>query len=108
MRVFEPGELLSQVVARPSPDALYGLVYPELGIHLQKHVGVIRHDLHLDDLEGELVRDLAGYLSEAHVHSVHQHLVPVLGAEDHVVLAAVDDVIVALVFHADIMPPAGS
>ena len=73
MRVFEPGELLSQVVARPSLDALYGLVYPELGIHLQKHVGVIRHDLHLDDLEGELGRDLAGYLPEAHVHSVHQH-----------------------------------
>ena len=69
---------------------------------------MVGHDLHLDDLEMEAICHLPGYLLEALVHAVHQHRPAVLRAEDHVVPAAVDDVVVALVFHAGIIPLADS
>ena len=69
---------------------------------------MVGHDLHLDDLEMELICHLPGYLLEALVHPVHKHRPAVLRAEDHVVLAAVDDVVVALAFHAGIIPLADS
>ena len=89
-------------------DALHGLMYSKLRVDLQEHMHMVGHDFHLEDLEGHLVRRVSGNLLQTGIDAVDKHLAAVLGAPDHMVLAAVDDVIVALVFHADIMPPAGS
>ena len=105
---LEPGELSPQIVASPALDALDGPVDPQLGVYLQEHVNVVGHDLHLDDVEAHLVRRLQRYLLEALVHAVHKHRSAVFRAEDHMVPAAVDDVVVALVFHAGIIPLADS
>ena len=69
---------------------------------------MVGHDLHLDDVEAHLVRHLQRYLLETPVHAVHQHRPAALRAEDHVVPAAADYVVVALAFHAGIIPLADS
>ena len=104
----EPGELSPQAVAGPSLDALDGPVDPQLGACLQEHVDVAGHGLHLDDVEAHLVRHLQRYLLEALVHAVHQHRPAALRAEDRVALAAADDAVAALAFHAGIIPLADS
>ena len=93
-------------MARPALDPLHGLVDAQLGIHLQEHMDMIGHDLHLDDLEMEVICHLPGYLLEALVHPVHKNRSAIFRAEDHMVLAAVDDVVVASVLHEQSIPRA--
>ena len=60
---------------------------------------MVGHDLHLGDLETELVGDFLRDLLEALVDSVHEDGPTVLRAEDHVVVAGKHYVTVALVLH---------
>lgn len=96
---FQPRELRTQVVARPTLDALDRPVDAQLGIDRQEQVHMVWHDLHLDDLETELVGDFPSDLLEALVDSVHEDGPAVLRAEDHVVAAGENYVAVALVLH---------
>lgn len=59
---------------------------------------MVGHDLHLGDLETELVGDFLRDLLEALVDSVHEDGPTVLRAEDHVVVAE-NYVAVTLVLH---------
>ena len=68
---------------------------------------MVGHGLHLDDLDMELICHLPGYLLEALVHPVHKHRSAVFRAEDHMVLAAVDDVAAALASHAKVYTAKG-
>ncbi len=101
---LHPRELQAQVMARTGLDALDRLVDGQLRVDLEQQLDMVGRDLHLDDVEAEVGRDLAGYLPEALVDPVHQDGTAVLRAEDHVVPAAADDVSVALAFHAGIIP----
>jgi len=96
---FQPRELCTQVVARPSLDPLHRAVDAQLGIDRQEQVHMVWHDLHLDDLETELVGDFPSDLLEALVGSVHEDGPAVLRAEDHVVAAGENYVAVTLVLH---------
>lgn len=60
---------------------------------------MIGHDLHLDDAEPVLRGHLARDFLEAGVDAVHEHPAAVLRAEDHVILAAEHDVVVASILH---------
>ena len=60
---------------------------------------MVGHDLHLGDLETELVGDFLRDLLEALVDSVHEDGSAVLRAEDHVVVAGENYVAVTLVLH---------
>lgn len=60
---------------------------------------MVGHDLHLGDLEPELVGDFPCDLLEALVNSVHEDGPTVLRAEDHVVAAGENYVAVTLVLH---------
>lgn len=98
MRLLSHGNS-SRSARRPALDSLHGLVDAELRIHLHQHVDVVRHNLHLDDVDAQLGRDLRRDLLEAPVHALDQYAPAILRAPYHVVLARVDDVVVALVLH---------
>ena len=95
MRLFSHGNS----ARRSWLDALDRSVDAQLGIDRQEQVHMVWHDLHLDDLETELVGDFPSDLLEALVDSVHEDGPAVLRAEDHVVAAGENYVAVALVLH---------
>ena len=86
-------------MARPALDPLHRAVDAQLGVNRQEQVDVVGHDLHLGDLETELVGDFLRDLLEALVDSVHEDGPTVLRAEDHVVVAGENYVAVTLVLH---------
>lgn len=98
-------ELGAQVMAGPAFDALYGPVDAELGVDRDEHVHAVGHDLDFPYLEIELFRNLVRDLLEAGVDAVHEHLSAVFRAEDHMVVAAPDYVVVASVsIHTNSIP----
>ena len=96
----QPRELSPQVMARPTLDALHRAMDAQLRVDRQEQVDMVGHDLHLDDLETELVGDLPCDLLEALVDTVDEDGAAVLRAEDHVVAAGEHYVAVRFVLHS--------
>src|SRR5262249_43239666 len=75
----------------------------ELWINFDEQVDVIRHDLHLDDLRSCFLGDLPDDSLEPFINAVDQYLASVFRAENHVVLAGTDNIVVVLVLHEGII-----
>jgi hypothetical protein len=74
-----------------------------LGVYLDQHMHMVRHDLKFDDLRARLVGHLPQDRFETIIHAVDEDRPPVLRAPDDMILAGVDDVSVALVGHRTII-----
>src|SRR5436309_16017487 len=70
---------------------------PELGIALYQQMDMVRHDFQLHSLCLMLLAYLSNDSRQAICYAFHEHLTPILGTPDHVILTRVGDVPVRFV-----------
>lgn len=88
---FEPGELLSEGARRIALDFAHDFVDPYSWIASHEQVYVIGHHFHIENLVAVFLLFLQNQFFKPHVNSAAKNLSAVFGAEDHMVLATVDD-----------------
>jgi hypothetical protein len=85
------------MTGRDSFDGFDEAMYPELRIDFDKQMNVIGHDFHRHDFRPVFLGDLSKHLSAPFLYRPFEHFAPILGAEDDVVLARINDMVVRLV-----------
>lgn len=82
-------ELLSQLVTGGPFDGLHQPMNAKLWVTSHQQMNMVSHDLHFNKLLLPLLNTLLDECFQAGINPVHQHLAPILGAKDDVIVATV-------------------
>jgi len=64
---------------------------------------VVRHDFHLYDVDAELLADFLYEFLQAHIDTIDQDLAAVFWTPDHMIFAGVHHIMIAFIFHENII-----
>ncbi len=94
--LFEKGKLLPELVRRRPLDELHQPMNAKLRITSDQQMHMIRHDLTFYKFLSPFLHDFLDERLEARLDAIDQHLASILGAKDHVIVATIDNILVAL------------
>src|SRR3989442_1644078 len=94
---FEHGKFLAQKPGGPSLDQLHQSMDAQLRIDTYQQMDMIEHHFEFFNLGVVFFADLANDLFQPIIDRRHEHLPPVFGTPDHMIVTSIEHVPVALV-----------
>jgi hypothetical protein len=82
------------MMRRYSFDVFDQAMYPQLRVNFDEQMNVIRHYFHGYDFRPVFLGDCSKHLSASFLYRPCEYFAPILGAEDDVVLARINDIVV--------------
>ena len=76
----------------------------DLRVYLHKQMHVIRHDFHLYDVDAELIADFSYEFFQSDIDAIDQDFSPVFWTPDHMIFTGVYHIMIAFIFHENIIP----
>ena len=78
-------------------------MYAKLRVYLHEQMDVVGHDFHLYDVDVVFAADFLYEFLQAYIDTVDQDLAAVFWTPDYMILAGVHHIVVALIFHRNII-----
>ena len=75
----------------------------ELRVHFHKQMHMIRHDLHLDDVDAKFLTGFLYQFFQANIYTIDQYLSAIFWTPDHMVFAGVHHIMITFVLNEKII-----
>ena len=79
-------------------------MYAKLRVYLHEQMHMVRHDFHLYVVDTKLIADFLYEFLQANIDTIDQDLAAVFWTPDHMVFAGVHHIVIAFIFHENIIP----
>ncbi len=78
-------------------------MYAKLRVYLHEQMHMVWHDFHLYDVDVKRIADILYEFLQANIDAIGQNLTAVFWTPDHMILAGVHHIMIAFIFHKNII-----